>query len=95
MYTAPIVYKNILSVIDRIKPGKVIKIYENFYADRKELYKEYSGIKKSFLYVIVNKLNAKCYVGSTRTRPAGREFKIILIWFTLRLKKVDLFLMLF
>src|SRR5438309_1264370 len=67
MNTAPIVNKNILSVLDRIKPGKVLKIYKNFYTDRKELYKEYSDVKKSFIFVKVNKLNGKCYVGSTRS----------------------------
>lgn len=67
MYTIPIVNQNILSVINKIKPIQVLKIYENFYTDRKELYKEYSGVSKSFIYVIVNKLNGKCYVGSTRS----------------------------
>lgn len=67
MYAVAIVNKNILSVIDRVKPGKVLKVHENFYNDRKELYKEYKGDKKSFIYVIVNKLNGKCYVGSTRS----------------------------
>jgi hypothetical protein len=59
--------EKILSVIDRIKPGKVIKIYENFYTDRKKLYKEYSNVYISYIYVIVNKLNGNCYVGSTRS----------------------------
>lgn len=67
VHTLAIVNKNILSVIDRIKPGKVFKVYDNFYNDREELYKEYKGDKKSFIYVIVNKLNGKCYVGSTRS----------------------------
>lgn len=57
--------KNILSAIDRIKPGKFFKLYENFYNDRKQIYKEYREVKKSFIYVIINKLNGKCYVGST------------------------------
>lgn len=67
MNTVAIVNKNILSVIDRIKPGKVLKVYENFYNDRKQLYKEYKGDTKSFIYVIINKLNGKCYVRSTRS----------------------------
>jgi hypothetical protein len=67
MHTVAIVNKNILSVIEKVKPGKVYKVYENFYNDRKELYKEFKGDKKSFIYVIVNKLNGKCYVGSTRS----------------------------
>jgi group I intron endonuclease len=67
MHTVAIVNKNILSVTEKIKPGKVYKVYENFYNDRKELYKEFKGNKKSFIYVIVNKLNGKCYVGSTRS----------------------------
>src|SRR6187397_2184650 len=67
MTTVAIVNKNIISAIDRIKPGKVLKVYENFYNDRKQLYKEYKGDTKSFIYVIVNKLNGKCYVGSTRS----------------------------
>lgn len=67
MTTVAIVNKNIISAIDRIKPGKVLKVYENFYNDRKQLYKEYKGDTRSFIYVIVNKLNGKCYVGSTRS----------------------------
>lgn len=67
MHAAAIVNKNILSVIDKIKPVEVLKVYENFYNDRKQLYKEYRGVTKSFIYVIVNKLNGKCYVGSTRS----------------------------
>jgi hypothetical protein len=67
MHTVAIVNKNILSVIEKVKPGKVYKVYVNFYNDRKELYKEFKGDKKSFIYVIVNKLNGKCYVGSTRS----------------------------
>jgi hypothetical protein len=59
--------KNILSAIERIKPGTFIKLHENFYSDRKEIYKEYGAIEKSFIYLIVNKLNGKCYVGSTRS----------------------------
>jgi hypothetical protein len=43
MITVAIVNKNIISAIDRIKPGKVFKVYENFYNDRKQLYKEYKG----------------------------------------------------
>ena len=59
--------KNILSAIERIKPDSFIKLHENFYSDRKEIYKEYGTIEKSFIYLIVNKLNGKCYVGSTRS----------------------------
>ena len=67
MFGVPILNKNILSVLDRIKPGKVYKIYDNFYNNRKELYKQYKGDTRSFIYVIVNKLNGKCYVESTRS----------------------------
>ena len=67
MFILAITNKNILSVLDRVKPGKAIEIYENFYNDRKELYKEYKGDKKGYVYVIINKLNGKCYVGSTRS----------------------------
>lgn len=59
--------KNILSVLDRIKPINVLKIYVNFYADRKLLYNEFKGDINSYVYVIVNKLNGKIYVGSTRS----------------------------
>ena len=59
--------KNILSVLNRIKPGKALNIYENFYNDRKNLSKKYKGDTRSFIYVIVNKLNGKCYVGSSRS----------------------------
>lgn len=59
--------EKILSVLDRIKPGKVLKVYENFYSDRKIIYKEYKENTQSFIYVIVNKTNGKCYVGSTRS----------------------------
>ena len=45
----------------------LFKIYENFYNDRKKLYKEFKGDKKGYIYVIINKLNGKCYVGSTRS----------------------------
>ena len=69
-YALPIVNKNILSVIDRIKPVEVLEIYENFYNDRKVLYKKYkmdSSYRTPKIYVIINKLNGKCYVGSTRS----------------------------
>jgi group I intron endonuclease len=59
--------KNILNALDRLKPNKALKIYENFYKDRKDLYKEFKGDKKGYIYMIVNKLNGKCYVGSSRS----------------------------
>lgn len=57
--------KNILGVIDRLGDNKPLKVYDN--NDRKKLYKEFKGDKKGYIYVIVNKLNGKCYVGSTRS----------------------------
>jgi hypothetical protein len=42
-------------------------VYENIYNDRKDLYKEFKGDTNSYIYVIVNKLNGKIYVGSSRT----------------------------
>lgn len=64
----PVVFssQHIQSVLDRIKPTKVLKVYENFYTDRKILYKEFKGNSNCYVYLIVNKLNGKIYVGSTR-----------------------------
>jgi len=59
--------KNIQSVLDRIKPIYVLKVYENFYADRRILYKDFNGDTNSYIYLIVNKLNGKIYVGSSRS----------------------------
>lgn len=59
--------KHILSVLDKIKPSICLKIYENFYADRKTLYKDFKGDTNSYIYLIVNKLNGKIYVGSSRS----------------------------
>lgn len=59
--------KNVSKALDRLKPNKALKIYLNFYNDRKELYKEFKDDKKGYVYMIVNKLNGKCYVGSTRS----------------------------
>jgi hypothetical protein len=59
--------KNILNSLDKLKPNKALKIYLNFYIDRKELYKEFKGDRKGYVYMIVNKLNGKCYVGSTKS----------------------------
>jgi len=44
-----------------------IFVYDNFYNDRRKLYKKYNGDKKGRIYVIVNKLNGKLYVGSTKS----------------------------
>lgn len=44
-----------------------MKIYNNFYVDRKTLYKDFKGDTDSYVYVIVNKLNGKIYVGSSRS----------------------------
>jgi len=62
-----IVNKNIINTLDKLKPNKALKVYNNFYTDRKELYKEFKGDKKGYIYIIINKLNGKCYVGSTRS----------------------------
>lgn len=59
--------KNIQSVLDRVKPVNALKVFENFYTDRRTLYKEFKGNTTSYIYVIVNKLNGKTYVGSTRS----------------------------
>lgn len=59
--------KNISSVLEKLGSHKPLKVYDNFYNDRKKLYKEFKGDKKGYIYVIVNKLNGKCYVGSTRS----------------------------
>lgn len=59
--------KNIQSVLDKVKPVNPLKIFENFYTDRRTLYKEFKGNTNSYIYVIVNKLNGKIYVGSTRS----------------------------
>ena len=61
------VNKNIYNALDRLKPNKALKIYENFYRDRKELYKLFKGDRMGYIYMIVNKLNGKCYVGSSRS----------------------------
>jgi group I intron endonuclease len=66
MASVPITNKNLLSVIDRIK-GKVLKVYDNLYNDRKLFYKEFKGNTNSYIYIIVNKLNGKIYVGSTKS----------------------------
>lgn len=67
LYTLYSKNKNILGVLDKLGSNKSFKIYENFYNDRKKLYKEFKGDKKGYIYVIINKLNGKCYVGSTRS----------------------------
>jgi hypothetical protein len=59
--------QNILNSLDKLKPNKALKIYLNFYNDRKKLYKEFKGDRKGYVYMIVNKLNGKCYVGSTKS----------------------------
>ena len=59
--------KSIQSVLDRIKPINVLKVYENIYVDRKIMYKDFKGDTNSYIYIIVNKLNGKIYVGSSRT----------------------------
>jgi hypothetical protein len=59
--------KNIYNALDKLKPNKALKVFLNFYNDRKELYKEFKDDKKGYVYMIVNKLNGKCYVGSTRS----------------------------
>lgn len=59
--------KNMQYVLDRIKPINVLKVYENFYSDRKILYKDFKCDSNSYIYIIVNKLNGKIYVGSTRS----------------------------
>ena len=59
--------KNIINALDKLKPNKALKIYKNFYSGRKELYRELKGDKKGYIYMIVNKLNGKCYIGSTKS----------------------------
>lgn len=59
--------KSISGVLDRMGDHKPLNIYDNFYNDRKKIYKEFKGNKKGYIYAIVNKLNGKCYVGSTRS----------------------------
>ena len=56
-----IINKKIINVLDKLKPNRPLKVYNNFYNDRKELYKEYKGNKKGYIYLIVNKLNGKFY----------------------------------
>src|SRR5438034_4019970 len=59
--------KNILNALDKLKPNKALKIYTNFYNDIKELYKEFKGDRKGYIYMIVNKLNGKSYIGSSKS----------------------------
>lgn len=66
-FTFSIKNKNILKALDKLKPNKALKIYTNFYNDRRELYKEFKGDRKGYIYMTVNKLNGKCYVGSTKS----------------------------
>lgn len=56
--------KHIQSFLDRVKP-KVLKVYANFYADRKILNRDFKGDYNSYVYILVNKLNGKIYVGSS------------------------------
>lgn len=42
--------KNILNALDRLKHNKALKIYENFYKDRKDLYKEFKEDKTGYIY---------------------------------------------
>lgn len=58
---------HIQSVLDRVKPSKVLKVYANFYMDRRILYKDFKGDFNSYIYLLVNKFNGKIYVGSSRT----------------------------
>lgn len=58
---------HIRSVLERVKPINVLKVYENFYKDRKNLYKDFKDDTNSYIYIIVNKLNGKIYIGSTRS----------------------------
>ena len=68
MLSLPIVRnKSVLSIIDKIKPINFFIVYENFYADRKILYKDFNKDTNSYVYAIVNKLNGKLYVGSSRS----------------------------
>jgi len=56
--------KHIQSVLDRVK-SKGLKVYENFYDDRKILNRDFKDNYNSYIYIIVNKLNGKIYVGSS------------------------------
>ena len=79
-----IINKKIINALYKLKPNKALKIYMNFYNDRKELYKIFKGYsyrirygsrsnrstcfaRKGYVYMIVNKLNGKCYVVSTNS----------------------------
>lgn len=58
--------KHVQAILDRVKSTKCLKVYENFYADRRIVYKDFKGDLNSYIYIIVNKLNGKIYVGSSR-----------------------------
>lgn len=73
------VNKNKYNALDRLNPNKALKIYANFYRDRKELYKVFKGDKKGYIYMIVNKLNGKCYVGSSRSIKVRLYFNLALL----------------
>jgi hypothetical protein len=67
LFFSTIINKNILDVLDRLKPVKWVGVYEHFFNDRKKLYKQFKEDFKGKIYIIVNKLNGKIYVGSTRS----------------------------
>lgn len=59
--------QKILGFLEKLGDKIPFKIYENFYNDRKKIYKEFKDDKKGYIYAIVNKLNGKFYIGSTRS----------------------------
>jgi hypothetical protein len=85
--------KNIQYVLDRIKPINVFKVYENFYSDRKILYKDFKCDYNSYIYIIVNKLNGKIYVGSTRSMKNRVSNYFNLAHLTWRPRKIGQYLM--
>lgn len=71
----PITNKKILLIIERLKPVDCLEVFDNFYNDRRKLYKKYNGDKKGRIYVIVNKFNGKLYVGSTKYLDCSNRLK--------------------
>lgn len=53
--------------LQELKPFVPHAIYDNFFDNRKKLRKKHKGDKKGYVYLIVNKINGKRYVGSTRS----------------------------
>lgn len=45
--------KNIQNALDKLNPYKPLKIFENFYKDRKNLYQEFKGDRKGYRLAII------------------------------------------